>query len=179
MFLCLVLRFDSKIFDFISGVDIDPVLISRCCAHSTHPSHVTYRQCDVMDPSQRDAVLTEFFSQHEDAQEFDLVACFSVTLWIHLHHGDEGLRTFLRFVCKRSKHLLIEPQPYKCYKSAVRRMKRANCDGFPQFNSLLWKHDVDEKIIEFVVEECGMTLERTLGHTHWDRKMCFFSKNNQ
>ena len=104
---------------------------------------------------------------------------FSVTLWIHLHHGDDGLKDFLKYICKNTEYLLIEPQPFKCYKTAVRRMKRANCHGFPQFEKLMWRKNVDQEIISFIVQDCDMTLVKVLGETEWDRKVCFFTSNDK
>ena len=46
---------------------------------------------------------------------FDLVMCFSVTMWIHLNRGDEGLEEFVKFCCGASRNVLVEPQPWKCY----------------------------------------------------------------
>ena len=45
---------------------------------------------------------------------------FSVTMWIHLHHGDEGLERFLRLVSEVGEFILLEPQPWKCYQTAAR-----------------------------------------------------------
>ena len=50
------------------------------------------------------------------AKSFDLVMCFSVTMWIHLNRGDKGLAEFLGLCCSLSRNVLVEPQPWKCYK---------------------------------------------------------------
>ncbi|TNY24156.1 Bicoid-interacting protein 3-domain-containing protein [Rhodotorula diobovata] len=61
-----------------------------------------------------------------DATRFDVVTLFSITKWLHLHHGDEGmLRLF------RSLHdflpakgvVIVEPQEWDNYKRAVKRNK--------------------------------------------------------
>jgi hypothetical protein len=79
---------------------------------------------------------------------FHFVSLFSITMWIHVNHGDEGLIKFLETAASLSIYnnndndnndnnnntfkdntndrvntisyssLLIEPQPWKCYKSA-------------------------------------------------------------
>ena len=159
-------------------MDLDPILVQRCRENTSHPSRVSYQVTDMMNPSQRDTAIQGFLAQHE-ANTFDLITCFSVTMWIHLHHGDDGLKDFLKFVCQNTKHLLIEPQPYKCYKSAVRRMKRAKCDSFPHFETLRWKQSVDEDIVQFIKEECDMSSMQILGKTAWERKLCCFTRNSR
>jgi hypothetical protein len=44
----------------------------------------------------------------------------SVTMWIHLNHGDDGLSRFLEVVASYTHYLLLEPQPWKCYQTAAR-----------------------------------------------------------
>ena len=163
-------------FIVLVGIDIDPLLIERCRTHTQQPDFLTYQTGDIMSAAHRKEILEGFLSNLE-SEQFTLITCFSVTLWIHLHHGDERLKDFLKYICKSTRHLLIEPQPYKCYKTAVRRMKRANCDAFPHFEDLQWKQNVDQEIISFIVENCDMTLVEILGETEWDRKICFFTAN--
>ena len=129
-----------------------------------------------MNSRDRENIFGNYLSKHS-SKTFTLTTCFSVTLWIHLHHGDDGLKDFLKYICQNTKYLLIEPQPFKCYKTAIRRMKRANCDGFSEFEKLKWRQNVDQEIMDFVVENCDMTLIKVLGSTEWDRKVCFFSCN--
>ena len=71
---------------------------------------------------------------------FSLVCMFSITMWIHLNHGDVGLVDFLRRGARLVQlhnqpegeaagslsggSLVVEPQPWKCYRSAQRRDRR-------------------------------------------------------
>ncbi|PHJ26063.1 bicoid-interacting protein bin3 [Cystoisospora suis] len=54
---------------------------------------------------------------------FDVVVCFSVTKWIHLHHGDYGilfLFSKLHALVKPGGLLLLEPQDWASYRRARR-----------------------------------------------------------
>ena len=46
----------------------------------------------------------------------------SVTMWVHLNHGEAGLRSLLRWAASLGKALLVEPQPWRCYKAARKRL---------------------------------------------------------
>jgi 7SK snRNA methylphosphate capping enzyme len=54
--------------------------------------------------------------------------CFSLTMWIHLNYGDEGIRKLFSKLSNHLKvggHLIIEPQKWKSYKK-----KRHLCEEF-------------------------------------------------
>ncbi|GAA5846563.1 hypothetical protein JCM9279_006743 [Rhodotorula babjevae] len=61
-----------------------------------------------------------------DQGRFDVVTLFSITKWLHLHHGDEGMLRLFRSlydflpVCGI---VIIEPQEWDNYKRAVKRNK--------------------------------------------------------
>ena len=171
----------------VLGVDIDPVLIERANSkYETQSSNVTFATCDLMQqcigegtaPTDTDNPITRFLTQggseRNTQDKFDLVCCFSVTLWIHLNNGDEGLKAFLKYVSKKARFLLLEPQPWKCYKTAVRRMKKLDCDPFEHFKELQWRETVDTDICTFLEKECGMRLQEKFGQTDWERVVCLF-----
>ncbi|KAJ3717124.1 Bin3-domain-containing protein [Lentinula raphanica] len=59
----------------------------------------------------------------EDAAGYDVVVAFSITKWIHLNGGDEGLCAFFRrvySVIKPGGLLILEPQEWDTYKKAKR-----------------------------------------------------------
>ncbi|EGZ14094.1 hypothetical protein PHYSODRAFT_513287 [Phytophthora sojae] len=51
-------------------------------------------------------------------KEYDFITCFSVTKWIHLFHGDEGIKKVFAKIYELlapGGRLIIEPQPWKSY----------------------------------------------------------------
>lgn len=106
----------------VLGVDIDGVLITRAkkkTAALASGDTVEFLHVDVMTTDfnkQVGAFLEQAKRPPTAPRKFDLVTCFSVTMWIHLNHGDDGLWRFLGTVSDMTEHLLVEPQPWKCYR---------------------------------------------------------------
>ncbi|KAF8551762.1 Bin3-domain-containing protein [Imleria badia] len=58
-----------------------------------------------------------------DEPAYDVVIAFSITKWIHLHHGDEGITSFFRRVhrvLKPGGAFIVEPQAWETYGKARR-----------------------------------------------------------
>ena len=54
-------------------------------------------------------------------RNFNIISLFSITMWIHLNYGDDGLIDclFRSIALLHNKgSLIVEPQPWKCYKNA-------------------------------------------------------------
>lgn len=107
---------------------------------------------------------------------FDLGLCFAVTMWIHLNHGDDGLRQFLQYISSRCDFLLVEPQTWKCYRNASRRMRRLKKVMFQDIGKLSWNNDVVQRIDEFIQNDCNMTIEQYFGITEWGRPLTLYRK---
>ncbi len=153
------------------GVDLDAVLIKRSQENNPYPEHVSFEVVDLMDEGHRSKVIQPWLYNHKRSK-FDLVTCFSVTLWIHINHGDDKLKQFLLYISSICRYLVIEPQPWKCYKTAWRRMKKLKCEQFELYDKLEWREHVDEEIITYLQKNCGMTLVDTFGETQWERRVC-------
>ncbi|XP_015906366.2 pre-miRNA 5'-monophosphate methyltransferase [Parasteatoda tepidariorum] len=158
---------------YMLGIDIDNVLITRCNESNKNEANITYEQIDIMNENALQK-LKSYLELHKKS-EFDIVTCFSTTMWIHLNNGDDGLNYFLRIVSNLSKHLLIEPQEWKCYRSAVRRMTRLHREKFDV--QLLKIRNISEHLILFLSTHCDMYLKECLGETSWGRKLYFFKKS--
>lgn len=171
----LVERFPAQQI-YILGIDIDPVLIRRANEANQHLKNVFYLCYNMMEykVSNNDCIAN--FLKSYDKKRFDVVCCFSITMWIHLNNGDNGLKLFLESVANLSEILIIEPQPWKCYLSAVRRMKRANANSFSLFPTLKMRNNVESDIKDYLGIEKGLDISFESDPTKWKRKIYFFKK---
>lgn len=65
--------------------------------------------------------VAENWMQSKGDDRFDLVLCFSLTKWIHLHYGDDGILDFFKRIksALRSGGILaLEIQPWRSYSQA-------------------------------------------------------------
>lgn len=155
----------------VLGIDIDPTLIKRANEHNQHTDRVFYSCFDIMNEGDCiDNHLAKF-----NANRFDVVSCMSITMWIHLNNGDDGLLRFLDTVNRLSVTLVIEPQPWKCYQNAVRRMKRAKEENtFPLFATLKMRNDIENDIQIYLQGDCSAKLCFESDATAWKRKICVY-----
>jgi 2-polyprenyl-3-methyl-5-hydroxy-6-metoxy-1,4-benzoquinol methylase len=90
------------------GIDMDPVLIERA------------KTKEIANESVTGDFYVENICEHKSMleQRVDVTSLLSTTMWIHIHAGDEGLKSVLEKICERTKqYILIEPQPSKWYVS--------------------------------------------------------------
>uniref|UniRef100_A0A1A9WZ53 RNA methyltransferase n=1 Tax=Glossina brevipalpis TaxID=37001 RepID=A0A1A9WZ53_9MUSC len=105
----------------IYAVDLDPDLIRRA-QMDNNCDNITFDCVDVMVANDFTKIL-DYLDKYKRTK-FDAICCFSITMWIHLNHDDTGLQEFLRKLCSLSEIFVVEPQPWKCYQTAERRMKK-------------------------------------------------------
>ena len=121
------------------GIDIDGTLIARANAREASAAHsvvVEYVAGDLSGDAPWRALRAWAAERRPAAPGFDLVCCFSTTMWIHLHGGDDGLAAFLHraadLVAPCRGALLVEPQPWRCYRNARKRQRRRGVsEDFP------------------------------------------------
>jgi len=122
-------------------------------------------------------VIEQFLNRH-NRLKFDVIFCFSVSMWIHLNHGDEGLSRFFQNVQKYCDQLfLFEPQPWKCYMTAARRMRKLNQ---PKFTHLEQMEHRQDQLIPHVTQLCqsaGLKPIAHLGQTNWNRPIILYERN--
>lgn len=128
-----------------AGVDVDPALVRRACANLARARTVASAalqrsRAGGMGASARRAARTalqglsgawfaagDIAKGHAEPGSLDVVLCLSVTKWIHLVQGDEGIE---RLFAKVSSLLapggvfVLEPQPWSSYAAAMTKVKK-------------------------------------------------------
>ncbi|KAK1948339.1 Pre-miRNA 5'-monophosphate methyltransferase [Phytophthora citrophthora] len=165
----------------VLGVDIDEVLIGRAAKKPVQLSEgdaVHFCHVDVM-TSKFSKEIVPFVEQAKrlaTERKFDLITCFSVTMWIHLNNGDDGLWKFLETVSDMTEHLVIEPQTWKCYRNAQKRLTRMRVEVPQSFREIKVRTDVVEKIDAFLMAAGRFRYKAQLGKTNWSRNVVLYSR---
>ncbi|XP_059184366.1 pre-miRNA 5'-monophosphate methyltransferase [Centropristis striata] len=154
------------------GFDLDEILIERAQQNNPLPGSISFIPLDVTKDTDQ---LQAHLSQH-GCSHFHLCLCLAVTMWVHLNHGDTGLLQLLSRLASISQHLLLEAQPWKCYRSAARRLRKLGRSDFDHFKSLKIRGDVAQHAREHLERHCGMELVQSFGSTTWDRKLLLFKR---
>lgn len=164
----------------VLGIDIDATLIERATLANKYPQNVFYQCCNIMECRDADADAADIVNDHLKSyakSQFDVVCCFSITMWIHLNNGDNGLQRFLDLMTQFSDILIIEPQPWKCYQNAVRRMKRAGVENtFPLYRSLAIRNTVENFIKDYLKNEKQLEMLFESDPTKWKRTICLYRR---
>ncbi|CAE6524249.1 unnamed protein product [Rhizoctonia solani] len=125
--------------------------------HPAFPNNVSFHQCDWT--NQGCAM---------DEQGYNLVVAFSVSKWIHVHGGDEGIkRFFLRVrdvlaICATQASpgiFVLEAQPWSGYRSA---MRKANLHR-PQEQKPLESLKLNPSDFSGILSELGFSEPRCAG----------------
>ncbi|XP_075997509.1 pre-miRNA 5'-monophosphate methyltransferase [Genypterus blacodes] len=154
------------------GFDLDETLIQRAQQINPLPSSISFIPLDITADTEQ---LQDFLQRH-GCTHFHLCACLAVTMWVHLNHGDAGLLRLLSRLASISQHLLLEAQPWKCYRSAARRLRKLGRSDFDHFKALEIRGDMAEQAREHLEGHCSMELIQSFGSTAWDRKLLLFRR---
>jgi len=90
---------------FIRGIDIDPLLIEEANLHS-------YDSVEFL--------VGDFTDLNPEEENYDAITMMSVTKWIHLNHGDDGLVRVFNKVFRMlvpGGYFIVEPQPWPSYRN--------------------------------------------------------------
>ena len=159
----------------IHGIDVDPKLIERAKEKAKNRDNVSFECADIMedDKSGLEKVLTK-----QGRDKFDFVFCFSVSMWIHLNHGDQGLVDFIEKLSQLAKFVVLEPQPWKCYQTAARRMRKL---GKPEFQHMKDMKHTKEDLEPFILKTCktsGLSVVEEFGKTDWKRRIILMKQSD-
>lgn len=139
------------------GIDLDNVLIEKAKEDYTKAS------CEESEPigfcrflcnDFMEAGYWETFALRQGT--YDTILLLSITKWLHLHHGDDGLVSLFRnlFAILRSDGtLVIEPQEWQNYKRAVSK----NTALRPVFKGLKMRPSFENEL-----REIGFTLSTVI-----------------
>uniref|UniRef100_A0A1B6CG44 RNA methyltransferase n=1 Tax=Clastoptera arizonana TaxID=38151 RepID=A0A1B6CG44_9HEMI len=161
---------------YILGVDVSQELIDKAVETNNNP-YITFKTVDVCSKSGKN-VINQYLSCF-NRTSFDIVFCFSVTMWIHLNYGDEALKEFLLYVSNQTDMLVLEPQPWRCYLRAVRRLKRAENGTFEKFSKLKMRLSIEDDIENILIEECKFNQVLKTEETPWGRIITFYKRKKK
>ena len=151
------------------GIDLDKQLIDRAVNNFSSCQNLQFLHLDIMQESFMEEITKVL--RNLNKTKFDLVTVFSVTMWIHLNHGDQGLMSFINKLCSISSHILVEPQPWKCYQTAARRMRKLGKQEFEQMKNLKFRgKGVDNEIVK-LFENQGFLIQEDFGESEWNRRL--------
>jgi SAM-dependent methyltransferase len=164
---------------YLLGVDLDEALICRANLKlsESDKAHIEFLCYDIM--AGDDASLAIQTWSKLEGQGFNMVTAFSVTMWIHLHHHDDGLLRFLQLLSTVASTVLIEPQTWKSYRNAIKRMKKLDIPLPKHFTTIKYREHVDRDIEHMMLTECGYTTAglRNLGTDDWGRPIQLYHRS--
>ncbi|XP_043078877.1 pre-miRNA 5'-monophosphate methyltransferase [Puntigrus tetrazona] len=157
------------------GFDLDRDLILRAQNSNPFPQNVQFIPLDITDDAESRAVLGSYLGRF-GCPRFQLCTCFAVTMWVHLNHGDAAFLSLLSRLASLCEFLLLEAQPWKCYRSAARRLRRLGRSDFDHFKTLKIRGDMARQARKHLEKQCSMELVLSFGNTAWDRSLLLFKR---
>ena len=161
---------------YLLGVDLDNELIEEAKKRTGEMNDenfvIEYQTVNIMS-SEFYTTINNYFERHKLKPKFSLILCFSLTMWIHLNYGDDGFNDFLDYLGNNCKYLMVEPQPFRKYMHANKRMRIAGKEEFKYYYKIKIKN-IDDYIIKYLDDNCEMSLVKHLGVTHWSRNIYLF-----
>jgi SAM-dependent methyltransferase len=107
---------------------------------------------------------------------FHFISVFSTTMWIHINHGDDGLREFFRDVkgfLLDNGALLVEPQPPKCYTNAARRCRKMRI-SYPPYLEKVDRANALVLLNSIVTEDIALRESICFGQEVWGRALSLY-----
>ncbi|XP_016381044.1 pre-miRNA 5'-monophosphate methyltransferase-like [Sinocyclocheilus rhinocerous] len=160
---------------YLLGFDLDQDLIHRAQNSNPFPQNIQFIPLDITDDAKSQAVLESYLGSF-GCPRFHLCTCFAVTMWVHLNHGDATFLSLLSRLASLCEYLLLEAQPWKCYRSAARRLRKLGRSDFDHFKTLEIRGDMAAHAREHLEKQCSMELMQSFGNTTWDRSLLLFRR---
>jgi SAM-dependent methyltransferase len=156
------------------GIDLDPHLIDLATSKLTaeNQDHIEFYTVNCMIEEDM-----ETWKRTIGDITFALISVFSTTMWIHINHGDDGLRQF--FLRLRSLQdtsigvLLVEPQPGRCYTNAAKRCRKLGL-SIPPYLQTIDKKAVQQTITTIIRDDVGLRNIYSFGEEDWGRSILLF-----
>ena len=162
---------------YVLGIDIDETLIQQANVRYSSDSNIKFLPGNIASDNMSSVLNNYLHSVGNSA--FNLVTLFSITMWIHLHHGDHGLKRILELSSQlTNSSVLIEPQPWKCYKTAIKRVRKLDLPDFPYPPNQLTIKNIEKEIETLMIGSYAMTSKYVLGKEIWGRSLMLFCKRN-
>ncbi|XP_076864831.1 pre-miRNA 5'-monophosphate methyltransferase isoform X2 [Brachyhypopomus gauderio] len=159
---------------FLLGFDLDRDLILRAQDSNPFPQNIQFVSLDITHEESHTTLTSH--SEKFGRRRYNLCTCFAVTMWIHLNHGDAAFLALLSRLASLCEYLLLEVQPWKCYRSAARRLRKLGRRDFDHFKTLQICGDMAAHAKEHLEQRCSMELTRSFGTTGWDRSLLLFKR---
>lgn len=129
---------------YMLGIDLDCHLIERAKEKTKDIQFVCGNIMDSVSPLE--------FLQANNFEYFDISFVLSITMWIHLNNGDEGLNKFIEKICSLSKNIIIEPHQWDSYLKMRKRNKKKKDDLPYSLDDLKIRNDVGQHIENKLLE---------------------------
>lgn len=164
------------------GVDIDEELIEEAAKTYTTGS-IEFAQADISAIALGQATENPIgdYLNRNSIQQFDFVICFSILMFVHLNHGDDGLIKVLDYICSMTKILILELQDEKKYREHVEKMQTEGGGDYPSYKSLKWigsDGKLEQMISDYVVDRGFKILCDQQQRNERNRKIVILSRNN-
>lgn len=158
----------------IFGVDLDPTLVVRAQESNKYSKNIFYECLDITTEKSNERIQ-EILKLNKKIK-FDAIFAFSVSMWIHLNHGDAGLINFINKICHFANNVVIEPQPWKCYMTAVKRLKKAG-SSFPPLERLKLGQNIECDIEELFTKNKFLKIIES-NPSKWSRKVFLYRESS-
>ncbi|KAE9414872.1 hypothetical protein Angca_009304, partial [Angiostrongylus cantonensis] len=119
-------------------------------------------------------------------EEFDVILALSITKWIHLNYGDDGLRRFFRRAFKQllpGGRFIVEPQPFTSYKKRSKMTEKLKANYLaiefkPEDFEMYLLEEVGFESVEHLGVPCAKTkgFERPID-VYWKKSPRFLDRD--